>query len=105
MEKINDWSNRLKNAMPAILLSFYGALLWRNNGASLRQGCVAWRKALKRVWRLSPRTHCNTIYLLAECEPMEIIIQRIFINFVNSIQNNVVLSQCCEEQSFFYIWE
>ena len=54
--------------------------------------CVAWRKALRRVWRLSPRTHCNTIYLLSDCEPMEVIIQRRFINFANSIQNNEVLS-------------
>ena len=45
-------------------------------------------KALRRVWRLSPRTHCNTIYLLSDFEPMEVIIQRRFINFANSIQNN-----------------
>ena len=54
--------------------------------------CVAWRKALRRAWRLSLRTHCNTIYLLSACEPMEVIIQRRFINFANSIQNNEVLS-------------
>ena len=54
--------------------------------------CVAWRKALRRVWRLSPRTHFNTIYLLSACEPMEVIIQRRFINFANSIHNNEVLS-------------
>ena len=65
--------------------TFYGAPLTRNDGASLRQVCVAWRKALRRVWRLSPRTHCNTIYLLSECEPMEVIIQRRFINFASSI--------------------
>ena len=68
--------------------TFYGAPLKRNDGAWLRQVCVAWRKALRRVWRLSPRTHCNTIYLLSACEPMEVIIQRRFINFANSIQNN-----------------
>ena len=51
-----------------------------------------WRKALRRVWRLSPRTHCNTIYLLSACEPMEVIIQRRFINFANSIHDNEVLS-------------
>ena len=32
------------------------------------------------------------IYLLSACEPMEVIIQRRFINFANSIQNNEVLS-------------
>ena len=59
---------------------------------SLRHVCVAWRKALRGVWRLSPRMHCNTIYLLSACEPMEVIIQRRFINFANSIHNNEVLS-------------
>ena len=44
------------------------------------------------MWRLSTRTHCNTIYLLSACEPMEVIIQRRFINFANSIHNNEVLS-------------
>ena len=29
--------------------TFYGAPLWRNNGASLRHVCVAWRKALRSV--------------------------------------------------------
>ena len=28
---------------------FYGVPLWRNDGASLIQGCVAWRKALIRM--------------------------------------------------------
>ena len=55
--------------------TFYGAPLWENGGASPRHVCVAWRKALRRAWRLSPRTHqCNTIYLLSDCEPMEVII-------------------------------
>ena len=35
--------------------------------------------------------HCNTIYLLSECEPMEVIIQRRFLDFANSLQNNEVL--------------
>ena len=39
---------------------------------------------------LSPRAYCNTMYLISECEPMEVIIQR-FINFANSLQNNEVL--------------
>ena len=71
--------------------TFYGAPLWRNNGASLRHVCVAWRKALGRVWRLSARTHCNTIYLLSDCEPMDVIIQRRFINFANSIQHRLLV--------------
>ena len=65
--------------------------------------CVAWRKALRRVWRLSPRTHCNTIYLLSDCEPMEIIIQRIFINFANSTQNNVVLSTIMLRRTILFL--
>ena len=32
------------------------------------------------------------IYLLSACEPMEVIIQRRFVNFANSIHNNEVLS-------------
>ena len=72
--------------------TFHEAPLWRNNSASPRYVCVVWHKALRRVWILSSRTHCNTIYLLSTSEPMEVIIQRRFINFANSIHNNEVLS-------------
>ena len=63
------------------------AITIRFHGASLRQVC----EVLRRVWRRSARTHCNTIYLLSEREPMEVIIQRRFLNFANSLQNNEML--------------
>ena len=58
----------------------------------LRQVCVAWRTSLRIMWRLSPRTRSNTMYLLSDREPIKVIIQRRFINFANIIQANEVLS-------------
>jgi hypothetical protein len=45
--------------------SFYGAVLWRLDLPSLNEFYVAWRKIVRRIWRVHPRTHCNTLpYLM-----------------------------------------
>ena len=61
--------------------SFYGSPLWSISGAAVQGLCVDWRKALRSMWRLNPRTHCD---LNSFIEPNNIII------IINSLlQTNV----------------
>ncbi len=34
--------------------------------------CIAWRKALRKIWKLSPITHCDVVALLAESKPLDV---------------------------------
>lgn len=65
--------------------SFYGAPLWLLSSHAVNNVCVSWRKALRKVWRLSPMTHCNVITLLSECYPLDICLKQRFCKFTSNI--------------------
>ena len=44
--------------------SFYGSPLWSISVTAAQALCVDWRKALRLMWRLNPRTHCDLITAL-----------------------------------------
>ena len=50
--------------------SFYGSPLWSISGAAVQALCVDWRKALRSMWRLNPRTHCDLITALSSQIPL-----------------------------------
>ena len=68
--------------------SFYGAPLWNICSGTFKQLCAAWRKCLRKIWRVHPMTHCDVITLLSHCKPMEIGIQQRFCKFVANIFQN-----------------
>ena len=68
--------------------SFYGAPFWNICSATFKQLCAAWRKCLRKIWRVHPMTHCDVIALLSHCKPMEIGIQQRFCKFVANIFQN-----------------
>ena len=54
----------------AYCTSFYGCELWDLSGGSLSAFCMAWHKALRRIWNLPYRTHCRLLPLLCNCMPV-----------------------------------
>ncbi len=46
--------------------SFYGVPLWLLSSDLINDVCVAWHKALRKIWRLSPMTHCNVVALISD---------------------------------------
>ncbi len=59
--------------------------------------CIAWRKALRKTWKLSPMTHWNVVELVAESKPLEVSLRQRFCKFSTGIdkygsdvQNTVV---------------
>ena len=88
--------------------SFYGAPLWNISSATFKQLCSAWRKCLRKIWRVHPMTHCDVIALLSHCKPMEIGILQRFCKFVANIFHNgtpvlrtIVLTVLNNPLSFF----
>ena len=61
--------------------SFYGAPLWLLSSQVVSSICTAWRKALRKIWRLSPMIHCEVIVLLSNCKPLEVGFRQRFCKF------------------------
>ena len=63
--------------------SFYGSPLWSISGAAVQALCVDWRKALRSMWRLNPRTHCDLITALSSQIPLIVSLKKRFAMFIN----------------------
>ena len=62
--------------------SFYGSPLWYLGGAAVQQLCTDWRKALRSMWNLSPKTHCTLVTALSDQTPLSIILKKRYIKFL-----------------------
>jgi hypothetical protein len=60
---------------------FYGATLWLLTSQIIKRLCSAWRRALRKMWRLSPMTHCNIITVLSGIVPLEVSLRKRFCKF------------------------
>ena len=63
--------------------NFYGFPLWSISGAAVQTLCVDWRKALRSLWRLNPRTHCDLITALSSQIPLIVSLRKRFAKFIN----------------------
>ena len=55
--------------------------------------CVDWRKALRCVWSVNNRTHCDIITSLSNQFPLILMLKKRFIKFIRNClvsQNNIV---------------
>ena len=78
--------------------SFYGFPLWSISGAAVQALCVDWRKALRSMWRLNPRTHCGLITALSSQIPLIVSLKKRFAKFINrcfSSDNTTLLFISC----------
>ena len=63
--------------------SFSGSPLWSISGAAVQALCVDWRKALRSMWRLNSRTHCDLITVLSSQIPLIVSLKKRFAKFIN----------------------
>ncbi len=65
--------------------SFYGVSLWFLSSHIVNKACTAWRKAVRKMWRPSPMTHCDVITLISDCILLEVSLQLRFCKFSSNI--------------------
>ena len=74
--------------------SFYGSQIWPlYHKDGMRKVCVAWRKALRRIWKLPGNTHCDILPLLSSQNPIDIQLKCRFVKFYKSLvisENNLI---------------
>ncbi len=58
------------NLFRSYCTSLYGCELWLLDNNSIDDLCIAWRKGLRKIWNVSPRTHCSLLPLICNCLPL-----------------------------------
>ena len=74
--------------------SFYGTNIMSVFDGSLESVCTAWRKAVRRIWRIPWRTHNNMLPIIAGVmSPDFLMFAKRSINFINysMFSNNIVI--------------
>ena len=64
--------------------SYYGCELWQLANPIVDSFCSAWRKGLRRVWKLPYNTHCSLLPVISQCIPIFDELCRRSLNFVRS---------------------
>ena len=67
--------------------------MWTLKGAMIQSLCVDWRKALRCIWSVNNRTHCDIITSLSNQFPLIFSLKKRFIKFIRnclSCHNNIV---------------
>lgn len=73
--------------------SYYGSPLWPLSCKSVESLCTDWRKAMRSMWCVSPRTHCNLITALTNQLPLLVSLKKRFVKFIEkciSSSNSIV---------------
>lgn len=68
--------------------SFFGCELWSLANTNISDFCIAWHKAIRRIWSLPNRSHCALLPLLAGCLPIYDIICTRYLAFINACINH-----------------
>ena len=86
--------------------SFYGSQIWPlYHKDNMRKICVAWRKALRRIWKLPGNTHCDILPLLSSQHPIDIQLKCRFVKFYKSLgnsKNNLIRYLSCANIFTYY---
>jgi hypothetical protein len=82
---LNDFgaiSSPIKHTlMERYCYAFYGVTLCDYDSIGFKEICTEWRKIMRRVWRVPPRTHCNLLPHIAECTPPDVFLYQRFTGF------------------------
>ena len=80
----------------AYCMSFYGSSLWDYSGNEVDRIFVAWRKAVRFLWKLPRNTHCVLLSLLSKDIPIETRLHLRFFKYVHNVikSKNTVVRTC-----------
>ena len=79
-------------------MNVYGSPLWRyNNHNNIERFCIAWRKGIRRLWKIPYRTHNALVHLINKCNSISIILEKRCVKFLWNLLNsdNVLFRRIC----------
>ncbi len=66
-------------------MPLYGSVLWDLTDTNCERFYTACRKAIRRVWKISPQTHCVLLPLICDDKPIEVQMCNRFLKFYRSL--------------------
>ena len=77
-------------------MAVYGSCLWDFESKVLDDFYVNWRKSVRRVWGLPPRTHCALLNLICDDLPVETQLHIRFLKFIHGVlsSDNECVKMC-----------
>ena len=70
-------------------MNLYSCQTWRfNNKKHLKAIHVAWRKCIRRIWKLNSKTHNDLLHHINNCLPIEILLEKRCIKFIYKLINS-----------------
>ena len=70
-------------------MNLYSCQTWRfNNKKQLKAIHVAWRKCVRRIWKLNSKTHNDLLHHINNCLSIEILLEKRCIKFMYNIINS-----------------
>ena len=64
-------------------MPLYGCQLWDFSGKHVELFYTAWRKAIRKVWRLPYRSHCHLPHLICNDMDIEVQLHKRFLKFLH----------------------
>ncbi len=78
----------LSKMVSTYCLDVYGSPLWDYEIGNVDRFYVAWRKIMRKVWQVSNVTHCVLLPIIADCMPIDIMLERRLLKFIWSCYNS-----------------
>ncbi len=77
-------------------MPLYGSQLWDFDSNECELFYTAWRKAIRKILFLPPRTHCNILSSIVDCPEVDVQLHRRFLKFAHSAlhSSNRCVSTC-----------
>ena len=89
MADFNAQSSTLAVLYNSYCMNVYGSQLWCfNNYKSVERFYIAWRKTIRRIWRLDKITHNVLINLINRCLPINLILEKRCVKYIWNLFNN-----------------
>ena len=84
------------NLFKSYCMSLYGCPLWDLDSKDIGLFYVAWRKCIRRIFRLHPMTHSKLLHLICQNEPIHDQLCNRFRNFYTSCvkSDNAIIRYC-----------
>ena len=82
-------SSTLSRLFDSYCMNLYGSQLFRYNDIkSMELLYVTWRKSIRKIWKISPRSHCNLLHHINSCDPIDNIMEKRCIKFIWNLMNS-----------------
>ena len=83
-----DFGNVQAKLLSTYCLDLYGSQLWNYSGIDVQSFYVAWRKTIRRLWKLPNTTHCSLLPSINDCILIDIVLEQRCAKFIWSCLNS-----------------